>query len=120
MDGNQTVSADNWKGGVQLGSREMTDEIEQMIRRHEPFEHPFFTVMPAQQAYEYVLKDAGATLPCRDKMDEIFIEEVKTGKAYYAKDARPDSYFFKHRRLPQDSWKIGMITDVQQIGGFPV
>ena len=119
VDGNQTVSTDNWKGGVQLGSREMTDEIEQMIRRHEPFEHPFFTVMPAQQAYEYVLKDAGATLPCRDKMDEIFIEEVKTGKAYYAKDARPDSYLFKHRRLPQDSWKIGIITDVQQIGGFP-
>ena len=38
-------------------------------------------------------------------MDEIFIEEVKTGKVYYAKDARPDSYLFKHRRLPQDSWK---------------
>ncbi len=37
------------------------------------------TTETAQQAYENVLRDAGATLPQRDRVDARIIDEVKTG-----------------------------------------
>ena len=73
-------------------------------------------------------------IPCRDIVDERIIEEVKTGIPYYdkklAKDANGDltglspksmgeDGQFKYRRLPKDSYKVGIITDIRQMGGFP-
>jgi len=66
-----------------------------------------------------VLDNAGATLPVRDEIDQHIIDEVRTNKPYYVKDAKPDTIQFKYRRLPADSWKIGIITTPQQYGGLP-
>ena len=65
-------------------------------------------------------------------------EEVRTGVPYYIKDyekkvkdhpygdmwgLHPDSQneqgLFKHRHLPNDSYKQGIITDPRQMGGYP-
>ncbi len=75
--------------------------------------------MPAKDAYKYVLKNAGATIPSRDIVDERIVEEVETGKPYYVEGLDPNSFYqFQHRRLPNDSYKKGIITDISQVGGY--
>lgn len=117
MEGNDSVTADNWKG-VMVEGLDGTGEHVSYIRWNEPFPHPYYNVLDAREAYDHVLANAGATLPVRDELDSRIIEEVRTGTAYYDKDAKPDTVHFK-RRLSEDSYKIGIITDPRQFGGLP-
>ena len=119
MEGNERVTKNNWDGGVQTESNEDAGPEEPYFHWYTKHPHPYYTEMTAQEAYGYVLENAGATFPCRDILDQRVIEEVKTGKPYYAKDAKPDTVQFKYRRLPKDSWTIGIISDPQQYGGLP-
>ncbi len=119
VEGNDSVTADNWKG-VQTESLDGPGDYAPFMRWNEPFPHPFYTVLTAQEAYDYVLENVGATLPVRDELDQHIIEEVRTGKPYYVEDAKPDTIQFVHRRLAPDSWKLGIVTDPQQMGGLPV
>ena len=112
-----------------------------------------------------MLTNVGATLPCRDIVDQRVIEEVRTGEPYYVKDyeknfakarknnkpsvrqpaspsiplceqipsaltpygdvwglapqSQNEQGYFRYRRLPQDSYKLGIITHPQQMGGYP-
>lgn len=135
MEGNERVTADNWDGGVQIESQANTDGFTEKMRSNEPFAMPYIPVMSAQSAYDFVLDNAGATIPTRDIVDQRIIEEVRTGKAYYVKKLPKENPFgdtsglseksmapdgsFKYRRLPQDSYKLGIITDPRQMGGYP-
>ncbi len=60
-------------------------------------------------------------MPKRDPVDTRILEQVKTGKINYLQGVvlsdKPD---FEHRRLPKDSYKQGIITDIAQVGGYPV
>lgn len=118
MEGNDSVTKDNWKG-VMTEQLDGPGDYAPYMRWNEPFAHPYYKLLGAEEAYNYVLANAGATLPVRDELDQHIIEEVRTGKAYYVKNAKPDTVQFKHRRLPKDSYKIGIITDPQQYGGLP-
>jgi len=118
MEGNDSVTRYNWKG-VMIEGLDGTGEHTPYMRWNEPFAHPYYRVLNAEEAYAFVLDNAGATLPVRDDIDQHIIDEVRTGKAYYAKNAKPDTIQFKHRRLPKDSWKIGIITNPEQFGGLP-
>ena len=69
--------------------------------------------------FQYVLNNAGATLPKRDPVDERVVEQVKTGKIKYKEGVKLPETQFKHRRLPIDSYKQGIITDISQVGGYP-
>lgn len=90
------------------------------IRLDEPLPRPWFVVIPAEEAYEFVLENAGAILPIRDPVDTRIIRTVKTGEAEYVKGLDPESFYqFEHRRLPADSYKKGIITDISQVGGYP-
>ncbi|GAK35667.1 pectate lyase [Bacteroides graminisolvens DSM 19988 = JCM 15093] len=90
------------------------------MKWNEPFPMPHLTIMPAKDAYKYVLKNVGATIPSRDIVDERIVEEVETGKPYYVEGLDPNSFYqFEHRRLPNDSYKQGIITDISQVGGYP-
>lgn len=117
MEYNDSVTADNWKG-VMVESLDGAGEHAPYMRWNEPFPHPFYKVLGAQEAYDYVLANAGATMPVRDEMDRRIIEEVRTGRVYYDKGAKPDTVRFK-RRLAEDSYKLGIITDPRQFGGLP-
>ena len=94
---------------------------------------PYLRIMSASEAYDYVVKNAGANIPRRDKVDEIVVNEVITGEIYYTKDAakyqgdtwglaeqsqNPDGSF-RYRRVGADSYKEGIITDPRQMGGYP-
>ncbi len=118
MEGNDSVTLDNWKG-VQVEELDGPGEDRARMRWDEPFAHPHYTVLTAREAYDFVLGNVGATIPVRDELDRNIVEEVRTGEPFYAADARPDTVLFKHRRMEVDSWKRGIVTDPQQVGGIP-
>lgn len=136
MEGNPTVTRDNWAGGVQVESQNNTDGYTAEMRMTQPLAMPYINIMSAKTAYNYVLDNAGAMVPCRDEVDQKVIDEVRTGKAYYEKKLPKDNPYgnpwglheksqdkdglFKYRRLPKDSYKLGIITDPRQMGGYPV
>ncbi len=120
MEGNDAVTNDNWKGGVQVENLPDAGDYLELIRWNKPFPMARVNIMPAAQAYDFVLKNAGATLPERDDVDNRIIETVRTGKISYTKGLNPDTFYqFEHRRLPKDSYKMGIITDISQVGGYP-
>ncbi|MBO5768392.1 MAG: polysaccharide lyase, partial [Bacteroidales bacterium] len=62
----------------------------------------------------------GAIYPKRDIVDQPIIHQIKTNEVYYDKAADNREYYqFQYRRLPADSYKKGIITDVSQVGGYP-
>lgn len=123
VEGHPEVTADNWNGGVQIESLDrVPDDYMAVMKWNKPFPHPHYTLMSAQEAYDFVLDNVGAQFPCRDELDKNIIEEVRTGKPFYAKDAKPDEEADKigyKRRMAPDSWTVGIITDPQQVGGIP-
>lgn len=117
--GNDKVTKDNWAGGVQIGSGAVPEERWGEIRMDKPFPMPNVTIMPAKEAYNYVLENVGATFPKRDAVDTRVIKTVKTGKVVYAEDAKEFVSPYVKRRLPADSYKNGIITHPSQVGGLP-
>lgn len=116
-EGFPEVSRDNWKGGVQGIDDEYVDDF----KVNKPLEMPHATVMPAKDAYEFVLANVGATLPKRDAVDQRIIEQVRTGKIQYEEEGVITGVGseYKKRRLSEDSYKQGIITHISQVGGYP-
>jgi hypothetical protein len=106
VEGNEKVTKDNWAGGVQLGDAEDKGTNEDpapvlaKIRAAAPYPHSYLEILPAKEAYEYVLANAGATLPHRDAVDTRVVEMVRTGKVTYAEGK-------------------GIVTNISQVGGYP-
>lgn len=135
MEGNERVTKDNWDGGIQVESQHDTKGYTEQMKANEPFEMPYVQIMGAQKAYDFVLENAGAIFPKRDIIDIRVIDEVRTGQAYYVKKLPKDNPYgdvsglaqksqaedgtFKYRRLGNDSYKYGIITDPRQMGGYP-
>lgn len=134
MEGNEAVTADNWNGGIQIEGKPNTDGYTEMMRVNEPFDMPYVRITSAKDAYDYVLKNVGANIPCRDIVDERIINEVRTGEPYYEKKIPANAHgdmtglseksqneegYFKYRRMAKDSYKLGIITHPAQMGGYP-
>lgn len=133
VEGNEKVTNDNWAGGIQLEDVPdkdnpyqevlLSDDISKYkaeVYWNEPMDLPYMTIMPTLSSYDYVLQNAGATLPRRDPVDQRIARVVKSGEIEYAKKVSLDGIpKFKHRRLPEDSYKTGIITDISQVGGYP-
>lgn len=95
--GNETVTKDNWAGGIQHDGDQPSIRGRRLT---EPGPMPQLTIEPAEQAYEAVLNGVGATLPVRDPVDTRIVNQVRTGEVSY----------------PQGK---GIITDISQVGGYP-
>ncbi len=120
VEGNTRVTNDNWDGGVQVESLPNAGEYTDEIRSKSPFAMPSMSIMDAREAFDHVLSNAGATLPARDAVDERIVRVVRTGNIEYADEINLDTIpKFEHRRLPDDSYKLGIITDISQVGGYP-
>jgi pectate lyase len=94
VEGFPTISADNWKDGIDYQG----NASEAVNRRRTPFPTAPVTTQAAAEAYTLVLRDAGATLPCRDSHDARIIREVDTGTATFGN---------------------GIIDSPKQVGGWP-
>lgn len=68
MEGNPTVTADNWRG---VGGS--------ALRMDTPYPSAPMTIHSAEEAYELVLAHAGASLPKRDAVDTRIINDVING-----------------------------------------
>ena len=121
MEGYPEITKDNWNGGIQVEEQPNADGYTELMRSYEPFAMPH-------------VDNVGANIPSRDIVDTRIVEEVRTGIPYYEKKLPKDAYgdkwglspksqdedgLFKYRRLPKDSYKLGIITDVRQMGGYP-
>lgn len=120
IEGNEKVTNDNWAGGVQVESLADAGDYTDDIRSNRPFAMPHLTIVDPYEAYDLVLDNSGATLPRRDAVDERIVRVVRTGVIEYADNVNLDDIpKFEHRRLPDDSYKLGIITDISQVGGYP-
>lgn len=120
MEGYPKITANNWDGGVQVEDMDNAGEYAVDMRVEKPLPMPRLTIMPAKDAYQYVLDNAGATLPVRDAVDARVVEQVRTGKIQYKENtnSKIGSEYIK-RRLGEDSYKQGIIYDIAQVGGYP-
>lgn len=119
VEGNARVTKDNWDGGVQVEEEENAGKYKDAMKWDKPLPMPEFTIIPTLKAKDFVLANAGAILPKRDAVDTRIVKQVTTGKIEIHPGVVPPTTQFKHRRLPMDSYKIGIITDINQVGGYP-
>lgn len=119
VDGNKKVTKDNWDGGVQIASNFAPGEYLPKIKSDKPFDMAPVTIKDTKDAYRYVLDNVGATFPKRDTVDKRIVKFVETGKPYYVENAPEFISPYVKRRLPADSYKKGIITDIRQVGGLP-
>lgn len=119
MEGHDAVTKDNWNGGVQVEDLPNAGNHASYMKLDKPMVMPELTMLPTKDAFGYVLQHAGATLPKRDPVDTRVVEQVRTGKITVKEGVQVPQTQFKHRRLPIDSYKQGIITDISQVGGYP-
>ncbi|GGZ21431.1 polysaccharide lyase [Echinicola pacifica] len=122
VEGNDKVSADNWAGGVQPGdlSREEAQKHFAYMKQQKPFEMAPLNILSAKEAYDFVLENAGATLPRRDAVDLRIIKNVSSGEINAPEGRQMEiGAEFINRRLDKDSYKKGIIVHPDQVGGYP-
>lgn len=98
--GNPIVSADNWAGGVQYEAPPDTDVAGLITRGRaaRPGQAVPITQHSAEEAYERVIGDVGATRPRRDPVDARVIADVRSGMATFGN---------------------GIINTPADVGGYP-
>ncbi len=101
VEGNSTVSADNWNGGVQPEDAPLDS-----IKLNNPLPAAPVVTQSAQDAYNSVLQNAGANFPARDSADLRVVNEVKTGYAPFG--------------ATYNGGKKGIIDSQKDVGGWPV
>ncbi|WP_198661617.1 polysaccharide lyase family 1 protein [Lewinella sp. IMCC34183] len=108
MEGNETVTADNWAGGIQ------TDLPTEQFRLYKPWSAMPVAAHSAHEAYGVVLDSAGAVLPQRDGIDTRIVGDVRSGGATF----EGKSYRRDHGEIGTE--RISGIIDTQQdVGGWP-
>jgi hypothetical protein len=124
--GNARVTKDNWDGGVQPDSKAPVEKVLPTIRVAEPFRHAPLAIQPAQDAFETVLENSGATLPTRDAVDQRVVKMVKTGdvaKATIAPESKAKAAAVRYDQKWIDEMAEmvtkGFITDPSEVGGYP-
>jgi hypothetical protein len=136
VEGNDSVTKDNWNGGVQFnkapdpdasgaiikGTMDDPDEIEHIIahvRVDKPYPMPPVTITSAEQAFEDVLNNAGANLPRRDSVDERAVTETRTGKVWSEGKTWSQPHMKGLAKNNIGTAGNGIITDISQVGGYP-
>lgn len=106
MEGSPEVSRDNWTEGVfgQMKSYSLTDKEKNMIKINTPHSvSNNVKTHSAEQAYDLVLKTAGASV-VRDMIDLEIVKDIKNGS-------------FTHHGSKGS--KNGIIDSQEDAGGFP-
>ena len=96
------ISKDNWSGGIDFSPD--GDATEATLRVNEPFVVAPVRTQPAEEAYELVLKQAGASRS-RDSVDSRIINEIRTGTAKFG--------------ATYGGGGKGIIDSPEDVGGWP-
>jgi hypothetical protein len=78
IEGQDEINKDNWKGVAGGAAINPLD-----WRAQKPFEVAPVKTLPANEVFDVVLADVGATLPCRDPVDLRAINDARTGRTAY-------------------------------------
>lgn len=109
VEGSETISQNNWAGGVQ-GSH----SSESVVRAYEPFPFSPVVTQSAEEAYELVLEQAGVNYSNRDTVDKRIIHDTRTGTATF------DGATYEINQGFSDTSVVRGIIDSQtQVGGWP-
>lgn len=125
VEGNSRVTTNNWDGGVQVESIADPATILPKLKAEKPYPTAFLKLQPADEAFELVLKESGATRPKRDAVDERVVEMVRTGKPTAKPGGESSQALRKVGYAPniianiEEGVHKGIITDVSQVGGYP-
>jgi hypothetical protein len=125
VEGNSRVTADNWDGGVQVESIGDPDTILPKVKSDKPYPASYLEIQPADEAYEFVLANAGATRPMRDAVDERIVNTVRTGQVTaqagenLLEELGNAGYAENVVRGIARLVEKGIITNVSQVGGYP-
>jgi hypothetical protein len=126
VEGNAKVTANNWDGGVQPDVKSHSREtVLAQIRTNSPIAHALLQIQPADKAFEFVLANAGATLPRRDAVDDRVTRTVRTGKV--SANAGPNiqdelSHAGYSKEAVAELIRLidwGIITNPSQVGSYP-
>lgn len=121
VEGFPNVTRNNWAGGIQIENLPHVGNREKDIRVDRAFPMAPITTISAEDAYHYVLKNVGAFLPRQDAVDKRIIQQVSANKVYYKEGVAVQGVAspYVKRRLPEDSYKQGIISNIAQVGGYP-
>jgi hypothetical protein len=110
VEGNSTVSNDNWAGGVNpsIAPKDLSS-----LKAAVPFPVLPVTTQSPQQAYDLVLQYAGATFPKRDTIDGRILYETRTGTVTYGGRTYAIAQGFDTTRV------YGIIDSQTDVGGWP-
>ncbi len=111
VEGNAVVSNDNWAGGV---NPSITPKDINSIKATIPFPALPVTTQTPLDAFESVLKYAGAAMPARDTIDKRIVAETRNGSVTYGGRTYAKNQGF-------DTTKVyGIIDSQTDVGGWPV
>jgi hypothetical protein len=102
VDGNNRITADNWLG---IAFEKGADSDITIAKLEKPLPVIPITIQPATDAYESVLKNAGAVFPKRDTLDERIINDVKnrTGRLIDVQGGYPHGTTYE---LTINAWPV--------------
>lgn len=105
---------------------ETEEDAIKKIRVDQPFPHAQFPITSAKEAFDYVVANAGATLPRRDSVDQRVLEEVRTGvipPRTIAPTTAQKAKFYGYQQKYTDELPGyvagGFVTDPSEVGGYP-
>ncbi|MGQ1948783.1 pectate lyase family protein [Geofilum sp. OHC36d9] len=110
IEGNKAVSEDNWNGGVQPHGG---DSFISVVKMDEAWPAMPINQQTAEDAYQSVLDNAGATLPKRDPVDTRVVADVRSGKATY------EGITYRQKKSVAGNLKSGIIDSQADVGGWP-
>jgi len=114
VEGSADVTSDNWKGV----------KSSKYIKMSAPWEAMPINQETAEQAYESVLADVGASMPKRDSVDERIISEVRNGtyslgqNGFISCPAEAQLPTLNSTPAPADSDRDGMADSWEQANGL--
>ncbi len=114
VEGNPTVTADNWAGGV---NPDIVPRDIKSLKASVPFRFERVTTHTAQQAFDLVLQYAGAKTPQRNSLDRMIVLDARTVSVTYG--GHGDSSYAAIQKF--DTSKVyGIIDSQTDVGGWPV
>lgn len=109
MVGNAAVTANNWNGGIQC------DGAQSFYKADTPWDAMPINQQTAEEAYQLVLANAGATFPKRDVIDQRICNETRDGYATYE-----GKEYKLAKKVTDTSKKCGIIDSQNDTEGWPV